>query len=204
MGTIILEKLIDVAAVFLLTFFGSFGVLSQMGVISKVWLVFIMGGASIIVLCSIYLVTKNRILSNKLVAIFHEKLGHFKKGFGILLIPKVLSLVIIETILIWTFNTLAIWAIIKSLGVTLSTSDVLFLEGMTGLAAAIPSAPAGIGTLQYAFLLTFGMMHLDKSVGIAASLLVQGVLLGSITLVGLVILSFDSKSRKAIRRIRHE
>lgn len=204
MGTIVLEKLIDVVAVLLLTCWGAFGVLSQLGAMSKIGFAFLMGGFSIIVLGAIFLFSKNRFLSNKLVMFFHERLGHFKKGFGILLKPKNLSLVFLETVLIWAFNTLAIWAIIKSLGVSLSVSEVLLLEGITGLAAAIPSAPAGIGTLQYAFLLTFGMMHLDKSVGVAASLLVQGVLLGSITLIGVLIFTFDLKSRQALRRIRHE
>lgn len=204
MGTIVLEKLIDVVAVLTVTCWGAFGVLSQTGAMSKVGLAFLMVGAGIVVLGAIYLVTKNRFLSNKLVLFFHERLGHFKKGFGILLRPKTLSLVIVETILIWALNTLAIWAIIRSLGISLSTPEVLLLEGIIGLAAVIPSAPAGIGTLQYAFLLTFGMINLDKSVGVAASLLVQGVLLGSITLVGVLIFTFDSKSRQALRHIRHE
>lgn len=204
LGTIVLEKMIDVVAVLLLTCWGAFGVLSQLGAISKVGFAFLLAGAGLVVLGGIYSVTKNRFFSNRLVLFFHERLGHFKKGFSILLKPKNLSLVFFETLLIWSFNTLAIWAIIKSLGVTLSASEVLLLEGITGLAAAIPSAPAGIGTLQYAFLLTFSMMHLDKSVGVAASLLVQGVLLGSITFVGVLIFTFDSKSRQAFRRIRHE
>lgn len=204
MGTIVLEKLIDVVAVLLLTFWGAFGVLSQLGAMSKVGFAFLTGGVCIIVFAVIYSLSKNRFISNKLMMFFHERLGHFKKGFSIFLNPKDLSLVVLETVLIWLFNTLAIWAIIKSLGVSLSVSEVLLLEGITGLAAAIPSAPAGIGTLQYVFLLTFGMMHLDKSVGVAASMLVQGVLLGSITLVGVLIFTFDSKSRQALRRIRHE
>jgi glycosyltransferase 2 family protein len=204
MGTIVLEKLIDVSAVLLLTCWGAFEVLNQLGAISKMGVTLSIAGAGIVLLAGLYVLTKNRLLSNKLVALFHERLGHFKKGFSVLLRPKNLSLVFVETLLIWTFNTLAIWAIIKSLGISLSPSEVLLLEGITGLAAAIPSAPAGIGTLQYAFLLTFGMLQLDKSVGVAASLLVQGVLLGSITVVGILIVSFDSKSRQALRRIRHE
>ncbi|MGZ4954943.1 MAG: lysylphosphatidylglycerol synthase transmembrane domain-containing protein [Methylobacter sp.] len=204
MGTIVLEKLIDVAAVLLLTCWGAFEVLSQLGAMSNMGFTFLIAGVGILMLGGLYLLTKNRFLSNKLVLFFHERFGHFKKGFSILLKPKNLSLVIVETLLIWTFNTLAIWAIINSLGVSLSFSEVLLLEGITGLAAAIPSAPAGIGTLQYAFLLTFGMLHLDKSVGVAASLLVQGVLLGSITVVGILIFTFDSKSRQALKRIRHE
>jgi uncharacterized protein (TIRG00374 family) len=204
MGTIVFEKLIDVTAVLLLTFLGAFGVLSQLGAMSKVVFAFLFCCVGLAILGGIYLLIKNRFLSNKLMVFFHNRLGHFKKGFGILLNPKNLSLVVLETVLIWSFNTLAIWAIIKSLGVSLSVSEVLMLEGITGLAAAIPSAPAGIGTLQYAFLIAFGMMHLDKSVGVAASLLIQGVLLGSITLVGVLIFIFDSKSRQALRRIKHE
>jgi len=204
MGTIVLEKLIDVSAVLLLTCWGAFEVLSQLGAISKLGVMLSIAGLGIVTLVGLYLLTKNRLLSNKLVLFFHDRFGHFKKGFSILLKPKNLFLVIVETLLIWTFNTLAIWAIIKSLGVSLSPSEVLLLEGITGLAAAIPSAPAGIGTLQYAFLLTFGILQLDKSVGVAASLLVQGVLLGSITIVGMLIFIFDSKSRHALRRIRHE
>jgi hypothetical protein len=204
MGTIVLEKLIDVVAVFLLTFCGAFGVLSQLGALTKLGFVFLMVVGSIVVLGGIYLLTKNGFLSNKLMMFFHERLKHFKRGFGILRKPKSLLLVIVETILLWAFNTLAIWAIIKSFGVTLSTSEVLLLEGITGLSAAIPSAPAGIGTLQYAFLLTFGILQLDKTVGVAASLLLQVVLLGSITLVGVLIFSFDSRSRHAFSRIKHE
>ncbi len=204
MGTIVLEKLIDVSAVLLLTCWGAFEVLSQLGAISKLGVMLSIAGLGIVTLVGLYLLTKNRLLSNKLVLFFHDRFGHFKKGFSILLKPKNLFLVIVETLLIWTFNTLAIWAIIKSLGVSLYPSEVLLLEGITGLAAAIPSAPAGIGTLQYAFLLTFGILQLDKSVGVAASLLVQGVLLGSITIVGMLIFIFDSKSRHALRRIRHE
>ncbi len=204
MGTIVLEKLIDVVAVLLLTCWGAFGVLSQLGAMKQVGLIFLIGGGGIVFFGGIYMVSVKKFSSHRLVSIVHERVGHFKKGFGILLKPKNLSLVFLETILIWALNTLAIWAIIRSLGVSLSLSGVLLLEGISGLAAAIPSAPAGIGTLQYAFLLTFGMLQLDKTTGVAASLLVQGVLLGSVTLVGVIILNFDSKSRQALRRIRNE
>lgn len=204
MGTIVLEKLIDFAAVLLLTFWGALGTLSRLGALHKVGLVFLIGTSVLLLTGVSYMLVKKRFKSNGIAIFFHERFGHFKKGFSILLEPKNLLLIFLETVLIWSFNTLAIWAIIKSLGPTLSISEMLLLEGIAGLAAAIPSAPAGIGTLQYAFVLTFGVMHLDKSTGVAASLLVQGVLLGSITLVGMLIFTFDSKSRKALGRIRHE
>jgi len=204
LGTIILEKMIDVAAVLLFTCWGAFEVLKQLGAIPKMGHALLIGGTFMLVIGGIYLLVKTKFIANKYVLYGHKILVNFKKGFGILLKPKNLSLVLLDTILIWMFNTLAIWSLIKSLGVALSFPEVLLLEGITGLAAAIPSAPAGIGTLQYAFFLTFGILHLDKSVGVAASLLVQGVLLGSITFVGVLIFTLDSKSRLALGRIRHE
>lgn len=204
MGTIVFEKLIDVIAVLLLTCWGAFEVLSGMGVFSKASFTFSMAGAIVVVFGGIYLVAKNKFLSGKFILFFHERLGNFKKGFHTFLNPKKLSLVFLETMLIWTFNSLAIWAIVLSLGVSLSISEVLLLEGIAGLAAAIPSAPAGIGTLQYAFLITFGIMHLDKDVGVAASLLVQSALLGSITLVGMLIFIFNLKTRRVLRDGLHK
>ena len=105
---------------------------------SKVGHTLLIGGVFVLMLCVIYWLMKSRFYSNKLALNFSERLGHLKKGFGILLSPKNLSLVILETILIWAFNTLAIWSLVKSLGVMLSVSEVLLLEGITGMAAAIP------------------------------------------------------------------
>lgn len=203
MGTIVLEKIIDVISVLLLAYWGAFGVLDKLGITSKLNLAILMVGAGILGLGGVFLITKNRAFSNKLLIFFHEKITSFKVGFGILFRPVNLFFVIGETLVIWIFNMLAIWAIIKALGMQISASEMILLEGITGVAACIPSAPAGIGTLQYAFLLTFEILQLDKSVGVAASILVQACMFGSITLVGVLIYSFDSKSRKALRRIRH-
>lgn len=204
MGTIVLEKLLDVVAVLLLTCWGAFETLNRLGAMPRLWFVFVLGILGIMLVGAAYLIVKFSLLPRKALEFFHVRIMHFKRGFGALFRPKTISLALIETVVIWMFNTLAIWAIIKALGISLATSEVLLLEGLVGVAAAIPSAPAGIGTMQYAFLLTFDLLRLDISVGVAASLLVQSVLLGSITLVGAMIFALDIKSRRALRKIRHE
>lgn len=204
MATIILEKLIDVAAVLLLTCWGAFGVLEKIAVTSNMNIVFFIACLGFFAVCGACMLAKGRHFPNRAVLFFRERLELFSKGLGILLRPGNLSLVLVDTVFIWVFNSLAIWAIVRSLDVSLSLSEVLLLEGISGLAAAIPSAPAGIGTMQYAYLITFDMLHLDKLVGVTASLLMQGVLLGSITLVGLLIFILDSKSRVPMMRLKHE
>lgn len=204
MGTIVLEKIIDVVAILLITFLGAFGVLSKLGLLSNLYSSLVIFALALFALFGAGYLIRVKYISNSLVVFFSQRIAHFTKGFRVLLDPISSAFVFFETLVIWILNTLAIWATVKSLGATLSVSEVLLLEGMTGLAAAIPSAPAGIGTLQYAFLLTFGMMHLDRSVGVAASVLVQGVLLGSITLVGVLVFIYDSRTRQVLRRISHD
>ena len=66
----------------------------------------------------------------------------------------------------------------------LTLNQTILLIGITGIAAAIPAAPAGIGTLQYAFHIAAVMFEFPLSAALVASAIVQIVLLGSATLVG--------------------
>ena len=200
-GTIVLEKLIDVIAILLLSSWGAIGVLSKMGVGGKLGFTILTVSVGVIAVSAFYVVAKRKWHSNIVILNIGQKIKYFKNGFRILKEPKEMFLVFVVTVMIWIFNTLAIWSIIKSVGILLSASEVLLLQGITGIAAAIPSAPAGIGTLQYAFFLTFTLLGLEETVGVAASILVQGILLGSITLVGAIVLALDSRARQALWRI---
>ena len=71
-----------------------------------------------------------------------------------------------------------------ALDIELSINQTILLVGITGIATAIPAAPAGIGTLQYAFHLAAILFSFSASAALVASALVQLVLLGSATLVG--------------------
>ncbi|MFK7730817.1 MAG: lysylphosphatidylglycerol synthase transmembrane domain-containing protein [Pseudomonadales bacterium] len=90
----------------------------------------------------------------------------------------------LSTLLIWTLNSSAMWSILMALDVQLTMSQTVMLIGLTGISASIPAAPAGIGTLQYAFYLAAILYDFPTSAALVASALVQIVLLGSATLVG--------------------
>jgi uncharacterized protein (TIRG00374 family) len=95
-----------------------------------------------------------------------------------------------STVVIWTFNCLAIWSILMALHVQLNINQTVLLIGITGIAAALPAAPAGIGTLQYAFHIASLLFGFSASTAIAASAIVQIVLLGSATAVGAIAYSY--------------
>jgi uncharacterized protein (TIRG00374 family) len=95
-----------------------------------------------------------------------------------------------STVVIWMLNCLAIWSILMALHVQLDLNQTVFLIGLTGVAAALPAAPAGIGTLQYAFHIASLLFGFSASTAIAASAIVQLVLLGSATAVGAIAYSY--------------
>lgn len=98
--------------------------------------------------------------------------------------------VFVSTVVIWTLNCLAIWSILMALDVQLNVNQTVLLIGITGIAAAIPAAPAGIGTLQYAFHIAAVLFGFSASTALAASAIVQIVLLGSATAVGAIAYSY--------------
>ena len=98
--------------------------------------------------------------------------------------PRTVVRLLGSTAIIWTLNCLAIWSIMAALDIQLSINQTILLVGITGIATAIPAAPAGIGTPQYAFHLAAILFSFSASAALVASALVQLVLLGSATLVG--------------------
>lgn len=99
------------------------------------------------------------------------------------------------TLLIWGLNSCAMWSMLMALEVQLTASQTVMLIGLTGIAAAIPAAPAGIGTLQYAFFLAAVLYDFPASAALVASALVQIVLLGSVTLAGALAYSHAVSTR---------
>lgn len=89
-----------------------------------------------------------------------------------------------STLVIWLLNSVAMWSILRGLDVHLTINQTVMLIGLTGISAAIPAAPAGIGTLQYAFYLAALLFDFAPSAAVVAAAIVQLLLLGSATLVG--------------------
>jgi uncharacterized membrane protein YbhN (UPF0104 family) len=92
------------------------------------------------------------------------------------------------TALIWALETSAVALVIISFGVSLPLSGYLLVYTLTALGATLPSGPAYIGPYQYAFVLALGFFAVSQEMALAISIAAQVALLGSVTVIGLVLL----------------
>lgn len=186
-GSIIVERMFDLAIVLVMAAWGvamlttadaeSLARVNQGLFVLLVILAAALGGVYLL------LVSRSCTLPGRLAGA-GEYLGKLTAGLHALEYrPNYVRLVLVS-LLVWWLNCLAIWSIVMALNVRLGPGETVLLVGISGISAAIPAAPAGIGTLQYAFHLTALLLGMSASVAVVASSLVQVFLLGSATLAG--------------------
>lgn len=96
------------------------------------------------------------------------------------------------TCLIYVPDTLSLWCLVKAVGVTLSIADVLVLVGAASLSTLLPSGPAFVGNLQFAYVLTMELIGASSAQGVAAATLAQLCLFLPVALAAIAILALSS------------
>lgn len=86
------------------------------------------------------------------------------------------------TAIVWLFESLALWALLRSLNVLVAPAELMVLLGGSAVSALAITAPANIGSLQLVFALILAAFALPAASGVAAATLVQVVLYGSLIL----------------------
>jgi len=114
-----------------------------------------------------------------------------QQGFEILRTWRILEVVAI-TVIIYLPDALALWFLVKAVGVTLGFSDTLVLLGAASLSTLVPSGPAFLGTLQFAYALAIEFAGGARAIGIAAATLAQLCLLLPLALIAAGILAHGS------------
>ena len=122
---------------------------------------------------------------------FH--LTMFLQGLSILRTWRTLGIVAL-TVLIYLPDTLTLWLIVKALGLGLGVADALVLLGAAGLGTLLPSGPAFLGALQFAYALAIEFAGGPRAIGIAAATLVQLCLLLPVAVIAVGILAHGSGS----------
>lgn len=117
----------------------------------------------------------------------HAGVDAIRIGLRSLREPRRIGVLVALSALIWLVNAAATWAMLNAVGISPRPATVVLLIGMSGLAAAIPSAPANLGTLQFAFITVLATVGFAAAASFAAATLVQVVFLGSVTLAGAAI-----------------
>jgi uncharacterized membrane protein YbhN (UPF0104 family) len=119
------------------------------------------------------------------------RMAMVQRGFGILRTWRTLEIAIL-TLIIYLPDALSLWFLVKAVGLALGFGDTLVLVGMASLSTLVPSGPAFLGTLQFAYTLAIGFAGGPHAVGIAAATLAQLCLLLPVALVATGILTHGS------------
>ena len=119
------------------------------------------------------------------------RMGLVQSGFGILRTWRTMEIAVL-TLIIYLPDTLSLWFLVKAVGLTLGFGDTLVLMGMATLSTLVPSGPAFLGTLQFAYSVAIGFAGGPDAVGVAAATLAQLCLLLPVALVAAGILTHKS------------
>lgn len=114
-----------------------------------------------------------------------------QQGFEILRTWRTLEIVGI-TLLIYVPDALTLWFLVKAVGLTLGFSDTLVLLGAASLSTLVPSGPAFLGTLQFAYALAVEFAGGARALGIAAATLAQLCLLLPLAVIAAAIIVHGS------------
>jgi glycosyltransferase 2 family protein len=190
LGTVVIERIFDILFILLMAAIGiGFMVLPETADLLR-----LRNGMTILgivaVLVSITGILLGRVsVSSRwgLGSVAHARLMNLVRGVRILGNPRECGRVLALSLLIWILNGITMWLIVFGLGLNLTLLQTLLLMGVSGLAAALPAPPAGLGVLQYAFFLVFDLLGKPSAIGLVASTIVQVALLSGVTLVGAVI-----------------
>ena len=94
----------------------------------------------------------------------------------------------VYTVLVWSLEMLAYTLVVLAFGVVLPFSGYLLVYTLAALGTAVPSGPAYIGPYQYAFVLALGVFAVSRETALAVSVGAHVALLGSVTVVGILLL----------------
>lgn len=205
LGSIIVERLIDGMCVVILLGIGLTAVGSLGDNKSLVGAAIAGCAIAVIGLATVYaLIFWHERLPLQRFPWLEKRVGTFVQGMMVVrgpLFAKALAL----SAVIWFFEGTAVHLIMRGFGIHLAVVGTCLTIGAAALSTLLPSAPGYLGTLQAAFALAYSALGVaDASTGGAVSATaVQLLLLGSVTLVGLVmlLLSYFYGAATSVRQI---
>jgi uncharacterized protein (TIRG00374 family) len=109
----------------------------------------------------------------------------FSEGLGVLSDRSALLPVVLLSIPVWGFATLGVYYCLVAIDMQLPFLASVVLIVLISLGSMIPSAPAYLGTMQYACIVGLAIYSVDKSQALAYSTLYHATQFFPITLAGL-------------------
>ncbi|HEX6790825.1 MAG TPA: lysylphosphatidylglycerol synthase transmembrane domain-containing protein [Candidatus Krumholzibacteria bacterium] len=115
----------------------------------------------------------------------HVSADSFVVGLGAVTRPRLALPIAILSVIVWGSAVLALHFCVLALGLKVPWVASLFVIALISLGSMIPSAPAFLGTLQYACVVALGIYGIDRANALAFSAVYHATQFLPITLTGL-------------------
>jgi uncharacterized protein (TIRG00374 family) len=115
----------------------------------------------------------------------HDSADAFVGGLGVVAKPRASLPIALLSIVVWGCAVLAVWFCLIAFHLHLPPMASLMVIVMVSLGSMIPSAPAFLGTLQYACVIALGLYGIDRANALAFSAVYHVTQFLPITLTGL-------------------
>jgi uncharacterized protein (TIRG00374 family) len=99
------------------------------------------------------------------------------------------------SVVIWSMDGIRLFLVAKSLGVTLSYANSLFVSLMSSMLTTLPITPAGLGVVETAMVVVLKWVHISPSLALSIAVMDRLITYWSLIVVGLILY---------IRRFRNE
>lgn len=131
-----------------------------------------------------------------------QRIGKFAQGMMVVRGPLFFKALALSAV-VWFFEAMAVYLIMRGFGIEVAVTGACLTIGAAALSTLLPSAPGYLGSLQVAFVLAYSALGVAPILGVLSASAVQLLLLGSVTLVGLVmlLLSYFYGAATSVRRL---
>jgi uncharacterized membrane protein YbhN (UPF0104 family) len=121
-----------------------------------------------------------------------RRLAAIEQGFSVLRSRRSVQTAVL-TAIVYATELLAAWCVVKACGWDLGPADTLVLVGTASLGTLLPSGPAYLGALQFAYVLAIEFAGGQAAIGVAAATLVQLCLMVPVAGLATIVLAHGSR-----------
>ena len=115
----------------------------------------------------------------------HTSADAFVDGLGVVTKPSAALPIALLSVAVWGFAVLGVWFCMLAFGLQLPFLASIFLIVLISLGSMIPSAPAFLGTMQFACVLGLQVYAIDRAPALAFSTVYHATQFFPITIAGL-------------------
>ncbi len=200
LATIVVERIFDAVVVvgFVLLNLGQLTSLpgdnafSQLGSLATWSIIIFLAGLSVFIIIAMFPKPTQQLVHGIIQRIIPERwresltniADRFLEGLMSLKSPKDALMIFLTSIVIWLLETILYWSVEQALGLGLTFSQLMLLNGVVNLVLLIPAAPGGLGTFDAACRAVLEALTIQSEFALGYALVLRIALWLPVTVVG--------------------